>query len=503
MGIIYRVDKNRGRDTNDGVTAPWANPQMFNKIKAVPAGTQLLLADDSDWTFSLNDSRLIPAVGALGTQDNPVVIGKYSPSSQSLPEQRPIIRWYTDIQPSEWVYEVDKNAWSYRAQKVNVGLLSLVLLGNGWGASTLGTEDKLPLKSIAGRYLCSNDADRKLYLYAPAGTDPTTFYGGVRLSPSSSGFITVSDGHSWMRVEDLHFEDTACGVLGYSGNSEVGLHARRISGVRVSSLISVTTDSNGQMHALIEYCKARNYGATALWAYTNAGKGMKEIEIRYNDLEDGNNCFAQGGIYYQCRSPGLQGRIHNNKISRVKHGSPDFHWDGCGIYVETGSDDVLVYDNIIRDSHLALQDNSGRKSRFFNNMIDNCKTAIVCADGMNNNLTDHTFENNTCIVGTPIAAVHGPGYSCSGWESLHSNFHGKSIRNLTVRSNVFINVGSKTLPAAINIPDIVPTVSDYTGNVIGGYDNAVALRNGVKTPSNPIGTMRLSERAGYVLNGAQ
>lgn len=503
MTLAYRADKNRGRNTNDGLTAPWADPQMFATIKAPPAGTQLLLADDSEWSFPLDAKRLIPQVGAGGTQDNPIVIGKYSPSSQALPDQLPRIRWGQFIRRADWVYEAASNAWVYTDPTYRIGTYSLVLIGDTWEASTLGTEQKMPLAAVDGRYWCSNDDSKRLLMYSPGGgkpgTDPTSFYGSVWLSiASTAGFITQTDGRGFVRVEDIEFVDTGTGVLGYSAAAaDVGLHALRIRGRRVAAMVSCVAQKDGQLHGLTEHCDVEGYGSQALWAYSPDGRGMRSMVMRFNGLRDGNHLFAQGAIYYQARSPGMVGQLYGNRISGARHGSRDWLMDGCAIYIEIGADDVDVFDNIIADCHLAFADNSGRRARITNNLLMRCKSAAFVSDAMNIGTTDHLFEGNTGILGADVPPAFGPGEAYAGWVSRHSQWHGKTIKRLAARKNDFINIGAAQL-AAIRTPAITPAEEDYTDNTVRGYANAVALRDAPHTASNPPGTINVSERRGYV-----
>jgi len=456
----------RGDDSNDGNSPETAWKNITKIDDAVyTAGDQHLLASDSVWEYGLS-SRIIPPNTWTGTQKNPVVIGKYTPFGVSA-QKKPTIRWNHKILANEWTYSAPDNCWTYTAPH-EIGRYALVRINNTWNSSQVDSPGT-PLASVEGRYDATGGSS-VFKMYSPGGgavgTDPTSYYGEVLLS-TNKGFFAISSGRGGVLIQDLHFEDTGTGISGYSDTaSNVFFTATRISGQRVAGLITVVTVGTlGQLYAEISYCDIKDYGPNAIWAYSQNGEGFKKLEIHHNQISDGNNSFAQGAIYIQVRSTGLRSLIYQNVISKAKWGSLGFTLDGCGIYVETVSNNVDVYKNIIYDCYMAMQDNCGRSSRWFSNFIFNCRSAMRCGDGVGLGTQDHDFFNNTCIVGSNIGTKFGTAISEQGWRCFNSS----TITSLKVHNNVFKHLQENGTKAAILTPTVTPSTSDYSNNLIIGF----------------------------------
>lgn len=460
---IYYIDYNRGNDSNDGLSvgAPWKELTKLDDA-AKSAGDMILLANDSIWTYPLA-TRLVPPATWTGTKSNPVIIGKYSPLSAGT--GKPTIKWRNLIAAGDWTYSAPNNAWAYTAPGT-IGAQCLVRLGNSWAASR-ADPSVLPLESVDGRYSHSGTT---FYLYAPAGTDPTTYYGGVLFS-TEQGFITVTSGRECVDIEDLRFEDTGCGILAYSGTAvDLRVNVRRIDGKIVSNLIRANSDSPGQLIFSASGCDISGFGSSAIIALANSAGGMKSIRIFGNNISDGPYTFSQGGIYIQSKSAGCTTHIYENVCHGIRWGTRDKTADGSAIYAEAGADDVRVYRNTVYDSVVAFQDNSGRATKWYSNLVYDCTVAMRVSDQSAVNAMAHEFYGNTCIVGADKSAYtnFGPAPAGSGHRTFKET---GTITSLLVKNNVFVNTGA-THAAAILTPTITPSSSSYINNAAwGGFTN--------------------------------
>ena len=482
--VARYVDWNRGSDSYDGSTPAlaWKNLTKIDDAAAA-AGDVFLLADDSEWSYGLS-TRIIPPTSWAGVRNNPIIIGKYSPLSSS--SGKPTIKWRNLITAGEWTYSAPNNAWTYTAPG-NVGGLALVRLGSTWDASRIdGTQ--LPLASIDGRWTNSGTT---FYLYAPAGTNPTDYYGEVMLS-TEAGFFTISSARGWVTLQDLHFAETGCAIFGYSGTAaDVGVVAQRISGRTVSGLIRFLGDTtNAQLYGYVRDIDVSDWGSTVISSSTTGNGGILACEITGGTISDGLHTFAQGAVYLQNRAANLRTKVSGMRISGVRWGSRNKVTDGCAIYTETGNDAADIYNNIVSDSVCAFQDNSGQSSRWWGNLVVNCGTAMRMSDQNTNNAAAHEFFGNTCIVGASVTDAMAPfgGIPAeAGWRGYKATATG-TITSLSVRNNVFVNTGSLQA-AAILTPEITPSASTYINNAAsGGYTN-VAKREYTATVETSTGSV--------------
>jgi len=448
------IDWNRGNDSNDGSspTLAWKNLTKIDDAAAA-AGDQFLLADDSIWEYDLS-SRVVPPTTWAGTKTNPVVIGKYSVNGSNT--QKPTIKWNRKLLTTDWTYSAPNNAWVYTAPG-NVGGLCLVRLNKTWVASR--TDDGVPLASVHGRY---HNSGTSFYLYAPSTVDPTTYYGEVLLS-TEQGFFSISTDRKWVTIQDIHFVETSAGISAYSGSATTtGLVVQRVSGDICSQLIRGFNES-GQLELYITNCTISNFGACAISVGSNTVP-YKNCYIEDNKIHNGMYCYSQGAIYIT----GYNVHVRDNQLSDVYYGTLDKTTDGAAIYTETGSTNVLVYRNTVTNCHLAFQDNSGRKTTWFSNVVLNCKSIMRVSDQNSNNAMEHTFNNNTCISGANLQAASGAGVVEDGWRCYKPT---GTITSITVKNNILIKKGSSSTKAGILTPEVSPSTSDYTYNCVVNFSN--------------------------------
>lgn len=478
------IDFNRGDDANPGtILLPWKNVTKITSATSAVGGDLFLLANDSVWDYE-EGTRVIPPSSWTGTRDNPVIIGSYSPNSAG--SGKPTIRCNHEILASEWVYSAPDNAWVYTSP-VLIGTHALVRIGNTWESSRIDGSG-LPLSSLDGRWV---DSGNSLYMYAPAETNPTDYYGGVLLG-SNIGFLTISSGRGWVTVQDLRFEKTGTGIKGYSGSAlDVGLTVKRIEGETVSGLISFgVTGADARLYASVSDCDISDWGTSAITAaaYGANKGGLRECNIFGNRISDGLHQFSQGAIYVQ--TSGLTTRIFNNTISGVRWGTLNKTTDGCAIYAETGSDNVLVYGNRVSDSVCAFQDNSGRSTAWYGNLVLNCGTAMRASDQESNNEADHRFVNNTCLVGRTITSAEAPFGSApaeAGWRHYKPT---GVVKRVLVQNNVFRNAGSAQ-DIAILAAEVTPAVYNYGHNYVDtSYADVARQQSAPRTIFDSAGSIR-------------
>lgn len=467
----YYIDAKRGSDLNAGTSksAAWQNPSMIPTITAPGPGDQFLLASDSRWVPS-HTSRVVMPVGCTGIEANPVIIDKYDPDGVA-PGGKPTIVWNRETVASDWTETASPGCWVYaNAGSYQFTNSCLMRLADSWMASCVDTCDtaaEIAASGVPGRYFATGTT---LWLYSPAGVNPVTYYGKVVVSPAASGYFTFSSGRKWITIRNIHFEDTSCGVLFYSGSSaEVGFRAQGISGRRVSNLIGANADATGVLRAWIHDCDIRDFGSLAIVSAVN-GDGIRQLEIYNNRIDEGVRCWAQAGIYLTCRSAGFAALVYNNHLSRCAWGTRDKNVDGCAIYCETKSDNSIVFGNVVHDCYTAFQDNSGRKAVFTGNLVYNCRLAMRVTDQALVGSSDHQSYNNTFLIGdmnqqpSQWGGTQGeqyPGYWC---------FSNSGTLKLTVKNNIIANVGTGRARAAFGLPQSHAT-NALDGNWLYGFEN--------------------------------
>lgn len=452
---VYYVDKNRGNDNNNGLspTSAWQNLEKIDDT-AYGSGTAFLLADDSVWAPAIT-SRVVPPTSWSGTQDDPIVIGKYSPLSAS--NGNPTVKWHHDTAEADWSATGTPNIWVYS----NPGNWTftnscLMRLGNTWSASAVDTETSPgTLSQVDGRFY-ANPSNSTVYLYAPS--NPVAYYGSVKMSPAITGYFTLSSGRNWVTIQDILFRETGCGINLFSGDSNTASYiVQRVKGKTVSNLINYSGTTGGVLKAWIRECNISDFGSTAI--KTAGTAGMSTLEIYNNRIDDGVNCWSQAAIYITSRATSFTPKIYGNYISNCRWGTRDKTVDGCAIYTETASDQCEVYSNLIEDCYMALQDNSGRKATFYGNVINRCWSAIRVSDQAAVGSTDHNFYNNTCLIGYDGVGpgTYGTAIASAGVRVFKSS--GGSVA-LNIRNNIFHHMSGVNSSAAILLPQV-----SYTGSL--------------------------------------
>lgn len=459
----YTIDFNRGNDSNDGITAPWKN---LSKLAGTFAnGDIVILDDESTWDFAI-DGRQV-----LGTLNTRFTLTR----SGTNGSQKPTLRRKPEVAAGSWTYDVGNNGWYYDIGFVPGVMTGMILGGEHWAQRQ---EAALPLTTAD---YCWKESGNRVYLYAPAGQDPTTYYGGVVMCSGDRGLLTFSGDGNDVLVDGIAFDDYGLGILLYA-NTGVRQYTVRNCETNGGKLVHVNTDTAGTLTAIIEYNRCRIAPCAFIQTLGSVGQG-KHI-IRYNDLATCNLGYPQGAIYLQNRDAGAL--VYGNLIEDAKWGSPYHTIDGCAIYTETGANNTVVFGNRVRNCHVAFQDNSGRTSTWTGNVVENCWAAMRVGDEQGNNATKHRFLNNTCInMAYPIPPYGPTTASGIGWRTIDL-----TSDDYTIANNIFTKYpGSSDAQPAIETPESAAGGSSIANNLIYGFDAMVQNYLGGAASPTPTGTL--------------
>lgn len=458
----YYVDNNRGNDSNDGLSPATAWKELTKlAAQAAAPGDQFLLANDSHWTYDIA-TRVVFPVTWTGTESNPVVVDQYI--ADSTKTTKPTITWSRELQEADWTYDAPNNAWVYTAP-FNVGNYCMVRLGNTWNASRIdGTQ--LPLASIDGRY---SNSTTSFYLYAPSTTNPTKYYGKVVLGLSDTSFFTLSAGRGFGVIRNLHFIN--CGTMCFLYNNTTtanGLIVENCSAHTVSHVFySVAENAAANITFIVRNNTITNWGSVAIHPFNTSSNRHKRVEIYGNKIHDGMHNYSQGALYIQSNCT-VAGLVYSNVLSNARFGTKNKEADGCAIYCETSSSNMRVFQNIVYDCHVALQDNSGRTNYWYSNLVYDCKTALKISDENANNSMNCSVYNNTFIVGKDIPAAFGGGDTGQGIRVFMET--SGTLPSLYINNNVIVNKGSEFV-AAIRTANENPVAFSYDNNLVYNYTN--------------------------------
>jgi hypothetical protein len=436
------------------MATPW---KSLSKITSVAAagGDQFLLASDSSWLVAGDYGFNLPGTWT-GTKENPVIIGKYDPVYPTT--NKPLIEKYTSFVAGDWTYDAPNNAW-YATLASAVGGLDLVYIDDSWVANATDA-NTLPIDSVYGRYQWTGS---RLYIYAPSGTNPATYYRSVLYSSAiSTTLFTLNGTCGFIKFQDLRFNKSAGCIMVYSGGATpVGAIIERCDGTLVSSVFRTYSDHFGYTDTIIRQCTINGFGSAGTSHGSFGDSVYHAVDIYDNSINDGPHCFVQGGNYFQCGSTAARNRVHNNTYESIRFGNVGKSTDGCAVYAEEGTRLLYTYSNLITNSCNAFMDNSGRQNFWYNNVVLNCRSAMVLSDGGNIGTTDFYFINNTCQVGGGIPPEAGDNVRARGVEVYKDV--GLVLTAVRIQNNVFWNIGT-TWPAAIYTAQVNTTTQTFDAN---------------------------------------
>ncbi len=494
---IY-IDFNRGSDSNNGSTPALAYKNLTKLLTALPAaGACIALANDS--TFDLTTRLSFSVAGSTainGTSESArITFTNYDPGG--YPTQRPRIRFRylpTDVQ---WTWDAGNQQWYYTNPNArNFNRDSLIRIpsltaSNGWG-EYLANGAAITAITRDGQAV-GVDATDRLYLYAPAGTDPTTYYGGansVILGEDEGAAISFSRCGKFVTIDNIVFEECGLGVSfgNFSGTESLsGFVVQRCSFINCGTGVAALSDTTSAYTMSWEVMENefRSIGASSIRSWCKA----LNCRVAGNYFDDINNSMsAGGGLYVQESSGGTTGHGNNfayqNYIGRAKHNRGNAPYDGCGLYIEVGGKGWELAWNFFSSSHQGIYVNSGTPVVVHHNVFDDVDIPYSVSDANSIAGTNSTFVYNT-LVNVGLTK-----YRTSG-----------ALDNVTAAINVNDNIGSgKTIDHRNNIIHMIAagraqnirTGSTYnaeSNHLAGAVTDALYVGfNGAGSTSTPAGT---------------
>lgn len=466
----YYIDYNRGSDANAGTSsgAPWKNlSKLATQVAA--SGDNVLLASDSRWDVT---SHINIAAGWGGTAARPVTIGRYFPAGVN--SGKPTVSRKRAIAANEWTYDAGNNGWYVTWFGVNVGWGSYIEIDGEIGVWQVSA---LPMSSVQGAW--KDAATGKVYVYAPAGTNPTDYYGSVYFAPHERGTFSFSATGSFVVIEDIDALEGGGLLQYYSNSGSRAMKVRRCSFEGTSIALYQSVETAGSAKLSVEDCEFSD----GVSAYINAigSGGFGGLDVRRCKFRGGHKGSAAGNVYVQAR--GAPSIIAFNDFDGPSYGTWSQQNDGAAIYAELGSSGVVAVGNVIRNAVVAMQENSGRKSTWMGNLILDCKLAMKCQDDGAVGATDHKFYNNTIInAGTPVPP-QGPNSAPGlGWWGF------QNLSGIDIRNNLFTMYSGATPGAVIMVgTGASGTIANNAHS--GGFSAMAQTYLGGASPISPTGTV--------------
>lgn len=423
----HYVNFNTGNDTTgDGSKG---NPyKTIDKIATLvlPAGSCIALSNDS--TFDLTN-RITFAVslstGVNGTSEtNRWTLTNYDPGG--FPTLRPRIRFcYKPVAgpsgtPGGWTWDAAASAWYFTNPNArNFGWETLCRFplrsAEGvWGENrgiyggTPGGAGTIAQHVIADYDFWAETSTNptRCYVYAPPGTDPTTYYGGagsVVLGEGQAAALNFSRCGKFATIDNIVFEDCGVGVIytNYGGSENLAnFVVQRCTFLNCGVGILVNQDLNSSYTMAPALLQNVFVGMGVAAAKTQCKAKEAVIAGNYIRSVAHSTSFA-GGIYVQESKTGtavpLNNLIAQNYIEDVKFNRGRSPYDGASIYTESGSTAWTVYANFMTKSHIGIHDNSGGAHRYLFNIFDDIDIPLGVSDASAWNGTNVTFAFNTAI----------------------------------------------------------------------------------------------------------
>lgn len=365
------IDFNRGSDANDGLTPATAWKTLQKLQTALPAaGNCIALANDS--TFDLTDRLSFSVAGSTalnGASDsNRLTFTNYDPGG--YPTQRPRIRFRYLPTAGQWVWDATFQAWYYVNQNSRSFTRdALGRMAGNWGSQKSVNGQALVAGLLARDFdMFSDDTNKRMYVYAPAGTNPTDYYGGagsVVLGEGEGAALGFSRCGKFVTVDNLVFEECGLAVLqGNFGGSESlsGLIVQRSTFLNCGRAIYGASDANSAytMTAKVLGNTFRGIGGSTVHTYCK-DLGWELAGNLFSGINE--SMSAGGGLYAQEASAGTTAHGNNiayeNFIEKANFNRGLSPYDGAGLYIEVRGKGWTLTRNFITKSHHGIYNNSG------------------------------------------------------------------------------------------------------------------------------------------------
>ena len=502
----HYVDAIRGRDSYNGTTKASAVQTIERAItlSSLTPGTVIALANDS--VFDL--TKPVRFINVAGTSAARIYLTNYDPGGAS--DTLPKIRYRFKPTAAQWLWDTEKQAWYFAHPNDSTFGYAYVRFNDGtWGSSYTYTKNFGKLRTTKYAYL-SDQVNKRIYVYAPAETNPTTYYNDITIAGDELGCLLMQRGGSYVTIENIDFEESpalvSVGAFTNITADIVDFEIRNCHGTNVVGLLGAWADPHQftvQVHA--HDCTLQHYAAGGI----TLGNNSRNCVIEDNWFVDGGKGNSSaGGVYLQERTvataANLTGTIvRRNFIDTYAHGVGDHSYDGAGLYCEINSDGCLIQNNIVINCRTALQDNSGKSNKFVGNLLI-CDRALMITDQTPNYTTNTIFDGNTVYSQTNRNVYPAPGASISSsdavvaWriDTANANYSFKARANV-IRAAGFAGRQAVFLFGTSNGAPV--PVCDLTGNTVS---NAVPL---ILPAGAPAGTQQMDLEAlttnGYTAPG--
>lgn len=488
----YFIDANRGNDANAGTSrdAAWKTLEKFRTVAVaggIAAGSNVLLESSSVFSesrylrFGTGTTELLN-----GTATARTTIGKYDYSSQY--SGKPRLNWVVTPVSGDWVFDATFGLWyisptihysnnnqqwgGHPRVTINGRLCPIVRY-----QSASFTRGSLPSQDYE---VFSYEATQpgRLYVYSPAGQNPSAYYGAgaIKASSTQRGIFSFSRCGSYLTIQDLELYESGKLVTIYNDNVGLvdvdGFTLRNTSGGNVGVLADFTTlDATRLITGLrIEGNQIVGAGGYGL----HLAGSFRNVRIRNNRHVDGNLARSDGGgVYMQTNSSLVTEdvEISDNYYERMAANTKGSESDGCGVYLESRTSTVRVLRNVVKDSYMAFQDNSGKGNTWAGNVAMNCDRLIKISDADNNCVGGQTSKiwNNTAY----LRGNYWQTYSTNdvGMMALKGASVAANLYTYDVRNNVLLM--SKADPARANATAFAiesGTTFNQSNNAVFGWD---------------------------------
>ncbi len=447
------VDSNRGNDSNDGLTKQTAY-RSLSKLNGINfnAGSQILLANDSFFEINptLTASNRIALDSCIGAAGNRNIITGYDYSG--VTGTKPVIRYRFLPQSVDWTWDASNQAWYVQFTQGAIDFDMMVAIGGVMIPSTFQGNGGLGISNFINGVNANtlrsfvDTAARRVYLA----------YQGIRstVTPNQhfqqeivfgcSSAIVTSFLMPYTTIDGI--ECYGGGRLLTIGGSDSGLIAdefelKNCTVENCTGLVSCNTNGIGA---------SGRFGIDIHhnWLVNSYGSGIKcagqsyagYVRDNYHSRGGLGDCTG-GGEYIQCTvASGYTFELNDAVMDRMTNGAGTCTFDGCGIYLELGSNNVVVNRAKVTNSFKAFQLNSGRKSTLLSCVALNCDMFGTFTDADNVGTSDYLIANCT-HVSTPDLVSFPRGNQTTFNNAIGAYDTGAGITSAKLVNNLFIGYG--------------------------------------------------------------
>lgn len=508
---VYFIDNNRGNDSNNGLTkgTAWKTLEKFRSVAAtggIAPGSDVLLESSSIFNenrylrFGTGTSELLN-----GTVNARTTIGKYDYSSQY--SGLPRVSWVITPQSSDWVFDPSFGLWylprtiqysnnnqqwgGHPRVTINGRLCSIVRYQSG--SFTRGN----PPTEDYEVFVYEASQPGRLYLYSPTNINPSDYYGAesIKASPTQFGIFAFIRCGSYVTIKEIELYESGKLVSLYSDTTSigdtVGFCLQNTVGTKIGVLADFTSINSGKLIRDLNVTNNQLVDVTGLGlhlsGYFNNALVSSNIHIGGNlGRTDGGAVYIQGGV------DGVMSNvvISDNYYERMNANVKGSESDGCAVYCEIRSNGVLITRNIVKDSYMAFQDNSGRNNTWVSNVALNCDSFMKVTDADNLAVPGQRTRilNNTAL----LRGNYWQSYSTRDYGMRLMNGPGVATSSYTfeVKNNVLVlDKTDSPRPNTTAIADVSGATLDQSNNAIYGWDNT-RTRVGLLTELGLPGVLR-------------